>query len=208
VNSVERDNMPDVNEKLAVDLNNKLSGRSIVLVGMMGCGKSAIGRIIANYLGLPFLDADEEIEKAAGMNIADFFSKHGEAEFRDGERKVIARLLGEGQSVLALGGGAFLMEETRDCISRNAVSVWLRAELEVLYARVMRRPGKRPLLQTGDPMATLGELLEIRNPFYALADVAVDTSTSSKNITRKRVVDGISEYLIESAPGDEKNTHT
>jgi len=178
-------------------LKDHLRERSIVLVGMMGSGKTAIGRITAAHLGLPFFDADGEIEKAAGMNIADFFSTYGETEFRAGERKVIARLLAEEQCVLALGGGAFLSPDTRECIADNALSLWLRADLEVLYSRVMRRPGKRPLLDTDNPKATLQDLLAKREPVYALADITVDTSTSSKNITRDRVLAAIAGYFGE-----------
>jgi shikimate kinase len=117
--------MPEVENKIIVDLVSRLGGRSIVLVGMMGCGKTAIGRLMANYFNLPFFDADEEIERAAGMNVTDFFSTYGEAEFRSGETKVISRLLDQNQSVLALGGGAFLSEETRECVAKNALSLRL-----------------------------------------------------------------------------------
>ena len=168
-------------------------GKSVVLVGMMGCGKTAIGRITANALGLPFFDADEEIEKAAGMSVTDFFANYGEEEFRTGERKVIARLLNDHTSVLALGGGAFLDEETRSIIKERGISVWLRADIGVLYSRVMRRPGKRPLLQTDNPRKTLEDLLEKRKPFYAQADLVVDTSLNSKNITRDRVLTALND---------------
>lgn len=188
--------MTEIGENLAVELTENLRGRSIVFVGMMGCGKTAIGRITANYIDLPFYDADEEIEKAAGMSVTDFFQNYGEAKFRAGEQKVIARLLSEGQSVLALGGGAFLSPQTRQCISQNAVSIWLRADLEVIYARVMRRPEKRPLLQTGNPKKKLAQLLEQRQPFYAKADIIVDTLTGSKNTTRDKVTEALSTYLI------------
>lgn len=176
-------------------LVGRLDGRSLVFVGMMGCGKTAIGRMVAKVCGLPFFDADEEIEAAAGMSVTDFFATYGESEFRVGERKVIARLLAEEQCVLALGGGAFLLDETRACISDTAISLWLRADLEVLYSRVMRRPGKRPLLQSGDPRNVLRELLVKREPFYTLADIAVDTSITSKNVTCDWVVEAIDEYL-------------
>ena len=166
--------------------------KSVVLVGMMGCGKTAIGRITANALGMPFFDADEEIEKAAGMSVADFFANYGEEEFRTGERKVINRLLTDHQSVLALGGGAFIDDQTRNIIRERGISVWLRADLEVLFSRVMRRPGKRPLLQTDDPRKTLSDLLDKRKPFYAQADLVVDTSLNSKNITRDRVLSALS----------------
>ncbi len=187
--------MPQTEKILPADLVDGLNGMSIVLVGMMGCGKTAIGRIVAGHLGQQFYDADEEIELAAGMKVAEYFSTYGEAEFRVGERKVIARLLNDGQCILALGGGAFLSRETRDCISKNALSVWLRTDLEILYSRVMRRPGKRPLLNTGDPRSTLRELLKDREPCYAMADIIVDTSNTSKNVTRDRVLAAISGHL-------------
>lgn len=187
--------MPEKTQSKIDSLVGRLDGRSLVFVGMMGCGKTAIGRMVAKVCGLPFFDADEEIEAAAGMSVTDFFATYGEAEFRVGERKVIARLLAEEQCVLALGGGAFLLDETRDCISDTAISLWLRADLEVLYSRVMRRPGKRPLLQSGDPRYVLRELLVKREPFYKLADITVDTSTTSKNVTCDWVVEAIDEYL-------------
>ncbi|MCF6320908.1 MAG: shikimate kinase [Rhizobiaceae bacterium] len=189
------------NEKMhSAGLVDGLEGKSIVLVGMMGCGKTAIGRIVASQLGLQFYDADEEIEVAAGMKVAEYFSTYGEEEFRIGERKVIARLLNDNQCVLALGGGAFLSQETRKCVSQNALSVWLRADLDILFSRVMRRPGKRPLLNTADPKKTLAELLKNRESFYGKADIIVDTSNTSKNVTRDWVIAAISKYL-----GAEKN---
>lgn len=191
------------NNCLAKEMIEKLGHRSIVLVGMMGCGKTAIGRITANYLGLPFFDADEEIEKAAGMSVVDIFSSFGEEEFRSGESKVIARLLENHQSVLALGGGAYLREETRLNIAQKGISVWLRADLDILYSRVMRRPGKRPLLQTGDPKKTLIELMEKRKPYYAKADLTVDTSVSSKNVTRDRVVEALVKFMENETIDDQ-----
>jgi shikimate kinase len=152
----------------------RLEGRSIVLVGLMGAGKSTIGRRLAQKLHLPFLDADHEIETAAGMTIPDIFSIYGEAHFRDGERRVIARLLQEGPIVLATGGGAFMCEETRARIAEQGVSVWLRADLEVLMRRVRRR-SNRPLLQNPDPEATMRRLMEIRHPVYAKADITIES---------------------------------
>lgn len=151
-----------------------LADRSIVMVGMMGCGKSAIGRRLANVLELRFVDADDEIEKAAGMSINDIFAQLGEAHFRDGERRVIARLLNGGPQVLSTGGGAFMSEETRARVKEVATSVWLKAELPILMRRVMRRDN-RPLLRTPNPEARMQELLAIRNPVYALADVTVES---------------------------------
>src|SRR3954462_11465850 len=142
-----------------------LGRRAVVLVGMMGAGKSTIGRRLAARLRLPFVDADAEIEAAAGMAISDIFESHGEPHFRDGEARVIARLLDSGAHVLATGGGAFMREETRNRIRDKAVSVWLKADADTIMKRVKRR-ADRPLLQTADPAATVGRLLEERNPTY------------------------------------------
>jgi shikimate kinase len=167
-----------------------LSGRSLVLVGLMGCGKSSIGRRLASRLGLPFIDADEEIEAAAGKSIAEIFADHGEAHFRDGERKVIARLLGNGPQVLATGGGAFMNAETRETIGSRGISIWLRAELPVLMRRVTKRD-TRPLLNTGDPEATMRRLMAERYPVYALADVTVE----SRDMPHDQMVGEIIEAL-------------
>ncbi len=147
----------------------KLNGRSIVLVGMMGTGKTSIGRRLAAALSLPFVDADVEIETAAGMTIPEIFARHGEAYFRDGERRVIARILADGQRVLATGGGAFITPTTRDRVAESGVSVWLKADAEVLARRVRKR-ANRPLLHTRDPEQTIRELSEQRDPIYAQAD--------------------------------------
>ena len=159
-------------QEQAARLRDALGQRSIVLVGMMGSGKSSVGRRLAARLGLPFSDADVEIEQAAGMTIPEIFKAHGEAFFRDGERRVIARLLASGPRVLATGGGAFMSDETRERIAENGVSVWLKAEPDVLMRRVRKR-ANRPLLQTADPEGTLRALLSQREPIYALADVTV-----------------------------------
>ncbi|MFW2437439.1 MAG: shikimate kinase [Parvibaculales bacterium] len=148
----------------------------IVLIGMMGAGKSSLGKRLANELSLPFRDADDEIEKAAGMSIADIFDKHGEAAFRDGEQRVIARLLQDGPQVLALGGGAFVNPDTRALIEQSAVSLWLDVDLDELVQRVNRNPGKRPLLVGTDVRAKLTELNALRRPIYELADLRVNIS--------------------------------
>jgi shikimate kinase len=150
-----------------------LAARSIVLVGMPGCGKSAIGRRLAQRLELPFVDADDEIEQAAGKAITDIFKEHGEPYFREGERKVIARILNSGSQVLATGGGAFMSAETRDNIRSSAVSVWLKAELSLLLRRVLKR-NNRPLLER-DPEGVMRSLVETRYPIYALADITVES---------------------------------
>jgi len=163
-----------------------LGRRSVVLVGMMGAGKSSVGRRVALRLGIPFVDADTEIEKAAGMAITDIFAIRGEAEFRSGEARVILRLLEGGPQVLATGGGAFINPDTRAAIAAKGISIWLKAEADVLMKRIKRRQD-RPLLQTADPAATLRKLLEEREPIYALADLTVQ----SREVTHDRIVDEI-----------------
>ena len=159
---------------------------SIVLVGMMGAGKSSIGRRLAGRLGIPFADADAEIEQAAGMSIADIFEAHGEPSFRSGEARVIARLLEHGPQVLATGGGAFMNPQTRANIHGNGISVWLKAEHDVL-ARRLRRRSDRPLLKTADPMATLTSLLAKRDPIYGEANLVV----VSRDVSHEVIVDEI-----------------
>jgi shikimate kinase len=163
-----------------------LGRRSIVLVGMMGAGKSSIGRRVAARLAIPFVDADAEIELAADMTIAEIFAVHGEPYFRAGEARVIARLLERGPQVLATGGGAFMNAQTRASLKDKAVSVWLKADLDVLTKRLRRR-NDRPLLKTEDPVATLTNLLQVRDPVYATADVTV----LSRDVTHEVIVDEI-----------------
>jgi len=148
--------------------------RTIVLVGLMGAGKTAIGRRLAQALGLPFRDADAEIETAAGMSVSEIFARHGEPFFRDAERRLIARLLDEPPHVLATGGGAFINDATRALIASKAVSVWLKADLDVLMKRVGKR-ATRPLLATGDPRETMQRLMNERYPIYAKADITVES---------------------------------
>ncbi|MDO6413592.1 shikimate kinase [Sphingomonas sp. BIUV-7] len=147
--------------------------RSVVLVGLMGVGKSTIGKRLGARLGLPFADSDHEIESAAGLSIAEIFERYGEAQFRDGERRVIARLIEGRPKVIATGGGAFMHEATRALILERATAVWLDADLDVLADRVRRRPGSRPLLKNRDPREALADLAALRNPFYALAQVHI-----------------------------------
>jgi shikimate kinase len=154
LNSLVDEGGQDIASHGGPSITRQLGARSIVLVGLMGAGKSTVGRRLAQKLGLPFRDADHEIEAAAGMSIPDIFSIHGEAYFRDGERRVIGRLLQEGPMVLATGGGAYMNEETRARIAENGVSVWLRADLDVLMRRVRKR-ATRPLLQNPDPEGTM-----------------------------------------------------
>jgi shikimate kinase len=167
-----------------------LGTRSLVLVGMMGAGKSTIGRRLSARLRLPFLDADTEIEAAAGMSIPDIFETRGEAQFRDGEARVIARLLDHGPIVLATGGGAFMREETRDRIRARAISIWLRADADVIMRRVRRR-ADRPLLQTADPEATVNRLLGEREPVYQNADLTI----LSRDVPHDRIVEECIEAL-------------
>jgi shikimate kinase len=166
-------NKKNQNRMLDAAIENT-GNRAIVLVGLMGAGKTSIGRRLAEKMELPFVDADTEIEKAAGKSIPDIFAEHGEAHFRDGERRVIARLLENGKQVLATGGGAFMNPETRAAIKGNAISIWLKAELDVLLKRVAKRGG-RPLLENKDPAEVLQNLINIRYPVYAEADIIVDS---------------------------------
>jgi shikimate kinase len=164
----------------------ELGPRSIVLVGMMGAGKSSVGRRLSQRIGIPFVDADAEIEKAAGMTIPEIFAIHGEADFRAGEARVIARLLESGPQVLATGGGAFMNPITRDGIAAKGVSVWLNADFDVLIRRIRRRHD-RPLLATEDPAATVRDLIAVRTPEYAKADVEVQ----SRDVPHDKIVDEI-----------------
>jgi shikimate kinase len=161
-----------------------LGKRLVVLVGMMGAGKSTIGRRLAARLNLPFVDADTEIEAAAGMTIPEIFEAHGEPHFRDGEARVIARLLENGPGVLATGGGSFMREETRRRIGEKAVSIWLKADPEVIMRRVKRRVD-RPLLQTADPVATVTRLLGEREPVYERANITI----ASREVPHDKIVD-------------------
>ena len=178
--------------------------RAIVLVGLMGAGKSKIGRRLAVRLGLPFFDSDPEIEAAAGETIEEIFANRGERAFRDGERRVIARLLAQPVHVLATGGGAFMDPATQALISRRGVSLWLRADLDVLVARVSRR-NNRPLLKQGDPRAILAGLIERRYPVYAEADVVVDSGDGSPEVTVTRAIAALALCPIATMPPDPEN---
>ena len=184
--------MPDAQSLNAI--RAALGQQSIVLVGLMGCGKSAIGRRLAAKLALPFVDADEEIEKAAGKSIEDIFTDHGEPYFREGERKVLLRLLRSGPQVLATGGGAFMNEETRGAIAEHGISVWLRAELPLLVRRVGKR-GNRPLLKGGDPEAVLQNLMTTRYPVYAQADLTVESRDVPHEVIVAEIVERLGQHL-------------
>jgi shikimate kinase len=166
------------------EITAALGTRSVVLVGMMGAGKSTIGRRLSARLRVPFLDADIEIEAAAAMSIPEIFETHGEPHFRDGEARVIARLLDNGPAVIATGGGAFMREETRSRIRLQAVSIWLKADADIIMRRVKRRVD-RPLLQTADPAATVGRLIEEREPIYQHADLTI----WSRDVPHEKIVD-------------------
>jgi shikimate kinase len=175
------------------EIRTKLRSRSIVLIGMPGCGKSVIGRRLAPRLDLPFVDADEEIERAAGKSINDIFAEHGEAYFRDGERRVIARLLASGSQVLATGGGAMMDAETRRNVKREGISIWVKAELPVLLRRVAKR-NNRPLFEGRDAEAVMKELMQERYPVFATADLAVE----SREVPHEIIVDEIIAALAAS----------
>jgi len=172
-----------------------LGRRSIVLVGMMGAGKSSVGRKLGLRLALPFVDADTEIELAAGMTIPEIFQVRGEADFRAGEARVIARLLESGPQVLATGGGAFMSPDTRRLIAQKGVSIWLRAEFDVLMRRIKRR-SDRPLLHTADPEATLRALIEQRYPVYALADITIDSRDVLHDVIVDELVAALTRHLV------------
>ncbi|TWB75111.1 shikimate kinase [Nitrospirillum amazonense] len=172
--------------------------RTLVLVGLMGAGKTSIGRRLAARLGLPFVDADQEIERAAGCSIPEFFERYGEPAFREGERRVIARLLDQPLQVLSTGGGAFMDADTRALVRQRAHSIWLRAELDLLVQRTARR-GNRPLLKDSDPRETLRKLMELRHPYYAQADITVDSGDRPAEDTVDRVVESLQAYLDNQA---------
>ncbi len=171
-----------------------LGNRSIVLTGMMGSGKSSIGRRLAAALELPFSDADTAIEQAAGMTVEEIFRNHGEPHFREGEERVIKRLLQSGPQVLATGGGAVLSAKTREEIARAAISIWLKAPVELLLQRVSRRDN-RPLLKTPDPRAVLTRLLEERTPYYAEADLILESSDAPHEVIVENVLSLLASYL-------------
>ena len=191
MHSGKSDGGPQVNQsELARSIRDSLEYRSLVMIGLMGAGKTSIGKRLASALDMPFSDADQEIEKAAGKTINDIFAENGEAYFRDGERRVIARLLGEGPKVLATGGGAFMNAETRARIAAAGISIWLRADLDTLMARVSRRDN-RPLLKTANPRIVMEKLITDRYPIYALADIIID----SRDIAHELIIDEIMNAL-------------
>jgi shikimate kinase len=180
--------------------------RTVVLVGLMGAGKSCIGRRLAALLGLKFVDADAEIERAAGCTIEEIFERHGETAFRDGERRVIERLLGQAVQVLATGGGSFMDPRTRAAIHERAISVWLRADLDLLLKRTSRR-NSRPLLKRGDPRAILKGLMAERYPVYDEANIVVDSIDGPPEVTVERVRAAVENYLAGQPGAAAREAH-
>jgi shikimate kinase len=187
--------------KEAEMVRQRLGQRPIVLVGLMGAGKTSVGRRLAEKLAIPFVDADHEIEAAAGKSIKEIFADHGEPYFREGERRVIQRLIGNGAQVLATGGGAYMNDETRQRIQESGISVWLKASLPILMKRVMKRQD-RPLLQNENPEAVMRGLIDTRYPVYALADVTVE----SRDVQHGQMVNDVIRALAQWDGWDEKKT--
>lgn len=175
----------------------RIGRRTLVLVGMMGAGKTTVGRRLAARMDLPFFDADQEIETAAGRSISQIFEDFGEAQFRDGERRVIARLLDGPPAVLATGGGAFMQPDTRALILDKAISIWLRADLDLLVRRVSRR-NTRPLLKTGNPREIMENLMIVRNPIYASADITVETDDTPHDNVVQDIILTVDRYLADT----------
>jgi shikimate kinase len=176
-----------------------LAGRTIVMVGMMGAGKSSIGRRLANRLAMPFADADTEIEQAANETIPEIFERHGEAYFRDGERRVIQRLLDGAPKVLATGGGAFIQPDTRAAITAKAISVWLKADRDLLLSRVRRRGNNRPLLKDGDPAEIIEKLIAERYPVYAEAAIHIQSRDVAHDAVIDDILPALADYLEREA---------
>lgn len=189
---------PDLADMVEGRVKRALDGRSIILVGLMGAGKSTVGRRLAARLGLRFRDADNEIEAAAGMSIPDIFTTYGEAHFRDGERRVIDRLLHGKPMVLATGGGAYMDPATRETIAKCGVSVWLRADLDTLMRRVRKR-SNRPLLQNADPEGTMQQLIDTRYPVYALADLCVESREGPHEKVVEAIISALDAHLSDHA---------
>jgi len=175
-----------------------LGGRSVVLVGMMGAGKTSVGKRLAGRLGLTFVDADTAIEEAAKKTVTEIFAEHGEDYFRQGERRVIARLLREPRQIIATGGGAFMNAETRAAIRAAGLSIWLKADWELLFERVRRRP-TRPLLQNADPEGTLKALVDLRYPVYAEADLTVQSVDVPHEAMVDAVMAALEAWLVDEA---------
>jgi shikimate kinase len=182
----------------SADLLARLGSRSVVFIGLMGAGKTAIGRRVAAMLGLSFTDSDHEIESVSRMTIPDLFERYGETEFRSLEQRVILRLLENGPQVLSTGGGAFMNAQTREAIATHGMSVWLKADVDVLFDRVSKKQN-RPLLKNADPRAVLEKLMAERYPVYALADVTVPTRDERKEVIAGEVIEALSRHLAHSS---------
>jgi shikimate kinase len=180
--------------ELVKRLTERLGNRTVVFVGLMGAGKTAIGRKVAAVLGLPFVDSDHEIERAARMTIPELFEAYGEPEFRALEQRVIQRVLEGGPQILSTGGGAYMNDQTRALIAQGSISVWLKAELDVLFARVSKKQN-RPLLKTANPRAALEQLMNLRYPVYAEANITVPTRDEKKEVIVAEVLDALDAYL-------------
>uniref|UniRef100_A0A2A4YT39 Shikimate kinase n=1 Tax=OCS116 cluster bacterium TaxID=2030921 RepID=A0A2A4YT39_9PROT len=174
-------------------IRDYLGNQSIVLIGLMGAGKTTLGRRLAKHLDLPFKDADQEIEAAAGMDVTEFFATFGEEKFREGEEKVISRLLDNGPQILATGGGAYMRQTTRDNIKRQGISIWLRGDLELLMNRIALRQ-TRPLLQVDNPKEVMQKLIDERYPVYAQANITIDTIDAPHNVMIEKLLDEMIEY--------------
>jgi shikimate kinase len=188
----------DVSEPIETKVSRLLAGRTVVMVGMMGAGKSSIGRRLASRLGMAFADADTEIEQAANQSIPDIFEQHGEAYFRDGERRVIQRLLDGKPKVLATGGGAFIQPETRAAIQANGISVWLKADRDLLLSRVKRR-NNRPLLKAGDPAEIIDKLIAERYPIYSEAAIHIQSRDIAHDVVIDDILAALADYLSREA---------
>ena len=191
-------NEPRNMEKCGDIILPHLKGRTIVLIGLMGAGKTTVGRRMANALGLPFVDADIEIETAAGKTIPEIFEDHGEQSFRDGERKVIERLLQDGAGVLATGGGAYMNEHTRQVIADKGISIWLKADIAVLMRRVKKR-SNRPLLKNSDPESVMRKLIAERYPVYQAADITIESMDVPHDQIVSRCLEALAHHLEHEA---------
>lgn len=197
--------LPLASSERIARLRAAIGERAIVLVGIMGCGKSSVGRRLAATLGVAFVDADHEIETAANMTIPEIFAEHGEAYFRAGEQRVIARLLSEGAGVLATGGGAYMNAETRAAIAQSGISVWLKADFDVVMMRVRRR-SNRPLLQQPDPEGVMRRLIDERYPVYAQADITVKSRDVPHETVVLEILDALEDHLGIAVPADREES--
>jgi shikimate kinase len=193
------DAMTDALPAVPADLLDRLGTRSIVFIGLMGAGKTAIGRKVAQALGLPFIDSDHEIETVSRMTIPELFEHYGEPEFRALEERVISRLVKDGPQVLSTGGGAFMNANTRAAVATDGVSVWLKADLDTLMARVVRKPN-RPLLQNPDPRGVMQKLMNDRYPVYGLANIIVQTREAKREEIMAEVIASIADWLKSERP--------